>query len=267
MLRRFTGKSLCDSCEAQRKRARQAAAQEYRSLLADLTAAPDRVAELEPMLRPAAQGAELPGEELTRLNQGAFEAYLERALEDDYLTVDEEATMNNLAGALDISQSTFESRFAAWMPRLLVARCNDGRLLSIASPHIVLKKSEVAYMETSAALMKKVVHREYRGGYSGVSFRVMKGVRFHTGGTRGKSVVTGTSLQVSDTGLLTVTSQRAVYTGARQSIEMPYAKLLSLNVFNDGIQFHLSNRKNPPLFRLEAGLGNAVAATINAAAQ
>ena len=266
MLGRLTGASLCRSCDAEAKQARQTATEDYNQLLSQLTNAPERVAELQPLLSPVAERADLRGEQLTQLHYTALESLLERALDDDHLTADEEERINDIVNALDIA-STFWTRFATWKPRVFVARCNDGRLPVLPSPSIMLKKEEVAHMETDAALMKEVVHREYVGGYSGMSFRVMKGVRFHTGGTRGKSVVTGTSLEVADTGTLTVTSQRAVYTGARQTIEMAYAKLLNLNVFDDGVRFHLSNRKNPPLFRLDAGVGNAVAAAINAACQ
>ena len=68
-------------------------------------------------------------------------------------------------------------------------------------------------------------------------------------------------------GFLTITSHRGVFTGVRRSIEMPYSKLLSVNVFQDGVQFHLSNRKNPPLFRLESGVPDSVAAAVTAACQ
>ncbi len=46
---------------------------------------------------------------------------------------------------------------------------------------------------------------------------------------------------------------------------MPYTKLVDLEVYEDGIQFHLSNLKNPPLFRLESG--GVAAALMNAACQ
>jgi len=46
---------------------------------------------------------------------------------------------------------------------------------------------------------------------------------------------------------------------------MPYAKLVNLSVFSDGVQFHQSNRQTAPLFRLDDG--EIVAATVNAAAR
>jgi len=67
-------------------------------------------------------------------------------------------------------------------------------------------------------------------------------------------------------GELTITSHRVVFTGNR-SIEMPYKKLLSLEVFEDGIKFHLSNRKDPILFKLGQAYADAAAAVAGASCQ
>jgi hypothetical protein len=114
--------------------------------------------------------------------------------------------------------------------------------------------------------MKEVAVREWRGGAPGVSIRVAKGVRYHTSATRGKSVVVGSELQTADSGLLSVTSKRVVYTG-NKTIELSYAKLVKLDVFEDGVRIHVSNRQNAPLFKVEPGVGEAIVATVNAAWQ
>jgi hypothetical protein len=114
--------------------------------------------------------------------------------------------------------------------------------------------------------MKEVALREWRGGSSGVSFRIAKGVSYRTGAIRGKSVVVGTELQVADSGVLAVTSQRIAYMG-NKTIELPYAKLMNLDVFSDGVRVHASNRQNAPLFKVDPGVGEVIAATVNAAMQ
>ena|SRR5690348_11570019 len=77
----------------------------------------------------------------------------------------------------------------------------------------------------------------------------------------------GTELQVADNGTLSITSKRAAYLGSRKTMEFPYSKLMNVEVFTDGIRFHASNRQNTPLFTLGDGMGEVVAATINAAMQ
>lgn len=93
----------------------------------------------------------------------------------------------------------------------------------------------------------------------------MKGVRYHVGGARGRSVVVGTKLEVADSGVLAISSKRTVFLGAKSTSDMPHAKLVKLNVFDDGVALNLSHRKTVPLFRIENG--HLVAALINGAVQ
>lgn len=196
----------------------------------------------------------------------AFRAYAENVLADDRLTEDEEAAFGDVAEALGVEQTEFATTFNDLLNRLVIARVNDGRLGVIPEPHIMTKKDEVVHLETNAGLMKEVAVREWRGGTSGVSFRIAKGVSYRTGAIRGKSVVVGTELQVADSGVLAVTSQRIAYMG-NKTIELSYAKLMNLDVFSDGVRVHVSNRQNAPLFKVDPGLGEVIAATVNAAMQ
>jgi hypothetical protein len=115
------------------------------------------------------------------------------------------------------------------------------------------KRGETVHAELSAQLMKEVVHREYRGGGSGVSFPIAPGVRFRTGGFRGKSVVTGTSLQPADSGTLSITSTRVVFQGLKKTQESRLDRLTGIEVFTDGVRVGVSNRQNASLYRVPSG--------------
>lgn len=226
---------------------------------------PAAVHQLADSMRANAHLQALSDKERRTLGDAAFERYAEVVLADDILSEAEEDALTDLADALGVDQEALRTRHKPVLNRLVVARVNDDRLPVIDEPVLMVKKDEVVHLETQAVLLKEVAQREYRGGYSGVSFRVAKGVRFHTGGFRGHSVVVGTKLQPADSGVLSVSSRRAVFLGANTTIEFAYPKLVNLEVFNDGIRFHVSNRQTAHLFRLESG--EVVAATINAAMQ
>jgi hypothetical protein len=66
----------------------------------------------------------------------------------------------------------------------------------------------------------------YEGGYSGFSFRVAKGVRYHVGGTRGTYVQGAEVPTPIDTGTVTITNRRVVFEGSKQAREWDYSKLL-----------------------------------------
>ncbi len=197
----------------------------------------------------------------------AFRLYAENVLADDVLTAEEEAVFDDVFEGLGLTPADMGGRFKDVARRLMIAQANDGRLTPIDGPNLMAKRGEEVFLEVPAGLMKEVVQREWRAGSGGVSFRVMKGVHYRTGRTRGRSVVVGTQIVVEDSGYLAVTSQRAVYVGSRKSLEFAYPKMLDMEVFTDGIRFQVSNRQKSSMLALDEGSGDVVAATINAAAQ
>jgi hypothetical protein len=201
-----------------------------------------------------------------KLSEVAFRQYAEQVLADDHLTADEEAAFFEVAEAIGWSDADIES--SDLYTRLQIAKLNDGRLPSLdaADLHLIPKKGEVVHGETAAALLHEVAVREWRGGSQGVSIRVAKGVRYRVGATRGRLVTVGTQLQVADTGVLSVTSKRVAYLGARKTLDMPYTKVMGIDLYSDAIRFSLSNRQNAPIFRITID-SDLLGALINAAMQ
>jgi hypothetical protein len=265
LLDKVKGDGLCSSCrkavETERAQARNAYVALVRQAVLGLVPIDAVSAEIANWR--AATGLAQP--ELARLQLPVWREALEAVLADDILSQDEEDRLNRVGAWAGVDASIYQALGPDLLGRMMIARINDGRLPRVQMPKVMLKKGEVAYLELPASLMKEVVVRETRGAYSSWSFRVAKGVRFTTGGYRGRSVVVGTHLEVADRGPLTLTSMRAVYTGMRKTMELPLSKLLSVSVFNDGIQFQMSNRQSAPLFKVPDG--RVAAAVVNAAYQ
>jgi hypothetical protein len=211
----------------------------------------------------------LADKERRTLQDETFTNYAEAVLADDHLTPEEEGAFRAVTEALQIPEESLTQigQHRDIFMRLVVAQLNDGRLGVLDSPRLIAKASEVVHAETSAALMKEVTIRQFQGGSSGVSFRIAKGVRYHVGGFKGQSVVIGTELQVQDSGVLSVSSSRVVFLGEKKMMEFLYAKLVGLEVFNDGVRLQVSNRQTVSLIRMAPGMGPVIAATINAAMQ
>lgn len=214
-------------------------------------------------LKEAASEAGITEEQGRSMNANAITRYLHAAVADDLLTADENERVGLLVRTLGVTWDMVDRDLAL---RATVAGIN-GRLLPVAkSPQLMAKKGEIVHLEWFAALMKEVAVRQYQGGYQGVSIPIGKtGVRYRVGASRGHSVQVGTQLQVADSGTLAITSRRAVYMGSRKTVEMPYSKVVNLSVFDNGVQFHLSNRVNAPMFILERP--DVLAALVNAVAQ
>jgi hypothetical protein len=99
---------------------------------------------------------------------------------------------------------------------------------------LVLRRNERAFFTLSGAglVESRRGAGHYVGGYSGFSFRIAKGVRYHVGATRGHYEAGAEQPTVIDTGTATVTDQRVVFQGAKQTREWAFAKLLGYQHFD-----------------------------------
>ena len=212
--------------------------------------------------------AKLSGKDLAKLQSTTFLRCAGEALEDDVLTAEEESRLAALADALDIQQAqlTTPEYFPTWY-RVIIASVNDGRLptLDASEYRLLTRAGERVHTTGSAELIKAVDVKQWQGGSSGFSFRVAKGVTYRTGKTRGQLVTVGSKTITEDTGTLTVTSHRVVFSGNKKSLEFAYPKLLDISIYSDGIRLAVSNRQTPSVFRLNTP--ELTAAIINGAMQ
>ena len=258
-------RTVCVPCQKVQEQERAQATQAYTGLLRQSALGAVAAADIAADVTAWRAAAALSPADLATLNLKIWREAVETVLADDIVTEVEEDRLNSLGTLMRLDPPALNALAPDLAGRLMVARFNDGRLPQVAVPKILLKRGETAHMEIPAGLMKEVIERGTRGASSGMSFRVAKGARFSTGGYRGRSVVLGSHLPVADQGTLTLTSTRAVFLGPLKTMELLYIKLLSVNVFNDGIQFEMSNRQSAPLFRVPDG--NVAAAVVNAAYQ
>ena len=110
---------------------------------------------------------------------------------------------------------------------------------------LVTKKGETVLLSLPAALFEpRRTPGRYVGGYSGFSTKVTKGLRFHTGTTRG-TYQPGPEVQtVVDQGIWHVTTTRAVFVGSKRTIEWPWSKLVAIDTSLDcAVTLAVSNRQ------------------------
>lgn len=251
--------------EIQEERAERKAAKEaYREAVLALA---------DPSVDIKAEIAELPDanhfgtQDLQRLHDRAFQEIADGMLEDDVLTEEEERELMLAGERLGVTSERMSRDFAELRNKLAVAQINDGRLpeLDRSQVRLMLKKTETAHGTLAATLMKERTVREYQSGHQGFSFRVMKGVYYHVGGSKGQAKNVGSEIVPDDQGVLTITSRRAVFTGTKRTRVFEYRNLLDMEVFSDGLRLAVSNRQTSSLFQLESG--DIAAALVNAAAQ
>jgi hypothetical protein len=255
---------MCGTCRKEVAHAQRAAAEAFRSKVADAILTDTDLGALQTALVPLEEASGLSAADRQAARVNALRKAVQVAILDGSLTELEEKRIDQVAAALSVTGESVVTALQDLGPDIALARINAGRLTAIPSPSLMTKRGEAVYLEVPAQLLKEVVDLETRGGYSGVSFRVAKGVRVHTGGFRGHSVVVGSHVEIADAGLLSVTSTRVVFAGGRRSIDVSYGKLLGLRGFNDGIGLQVANRASQPILKVPSGA--VVVAVINAAA-
>jgi hypothetical protein len=162
--------------------------------------------------------------------------YIDELLADDILSDEEQDKLFEFARSVGIDLNQYLNQHPAMRDRVVIAGVNAGRFPGAAPPyHILVKPGEEDLIEGYASMLKEVADRAWKGGYSGFSFRVVKGVRYRTGQTQGHMQQVGTKLIVTDAGVLSVTSTRIVFSGKTSTREIPYAKLVNLTVFASGV--------------------------------
>jgi hypothetical protein len=79
--------------------------------------------------------------------------------------------------------------------------------------------------------------RKFEGRSRGISVRVVSGVYVRLGAFSGEPVITSESVHV-DTGILVLGSRNLYFVGPSKSLRVPYAKIVSLTRYSDGVGLH-----------------------------
>lgn len=161
-------------------------------------------------------------------------------LSPEQLDVNGAYTRASIAGALrDLTQDKIPERFAT-----------QGDV-----PFNLQKSETLVWIFPRTEYLEERTHREYVGGYSGVSVRVARGLYFRTGGFRGHPVER-VALEPRDTGLLGLTTKHVYFHGTSASFRVPYRKIVSFRAYDDGMGIQKDGaRARPQIFVTGDGWG------------
>jgi hypothetical protein len=117
----------------------------------------------------------------------------------------------------------------------------------VQSP-LILKRGEQASVAAPATLARNQTHRQWVGGSQGFSFPIgHTGIRYRVGSFHGHPIEQQ-SLGKLDTGTLVITNQRLAFLGQVKSTSVPFAKLLHVESYSDGLAVFQEGRENPDFY-------------------
>lgn len=193
---------------------------------------------------------------------------LNEKLSDKRLSPSEETELNQILNNLQIEKDLIRSIIPKKsLDELAYAKLlwnlDNGIFYSIPNAPITLRELEECYLGFSSQLMeRKIVHRGYSSTSQSVSIRIAKGVRYRVGS--GRSVPIKEEITIKHPGNLFLTNLRIVFSSGAKSFEIPFTKLLTFNVYNDGIEFILNNKnfliqmKNKEVELFAVGMSSAI---------
>jgi hypothetical protein len=133
----------------------------------------------------------------------------------------------------------------------------EGKLPSIdlhieGGGQVILKKDEIVHFADTAVLKElKSVSLGYSGGSHGISFPIVKGIRYRVGAHRGHMVKEDRLVETSR-GALLITTQRLFlhpFPGYKP-VSIPLNKILSYQCFNNGIEVYKEGREKGYFFAI-----------------
>lgn len=186
----------------------------------------------------------------------AFISLVDRFLADGELDKIEDKILEDLHSrlGLDPIKSTYMEKV---VPSFYVASIRDEEKLpefprqKLIDKAIIIKKDEIPHACFGSVLSEIRVKTGFRAGSQGVSLRVMKGVSYRVGGTRGH-VTRENELVETSRGLLIITNKRLFLhpEGSTKAVSIPLNKILSYNCFDDSIVINKEGREKPYVFKL-----------------
>jgi len=112
---------------------------------------------------------------------------------------------------------------------------------------IILKQDERAMFLLPNATLSEERSQRTSSGAGAFSFRVAKGVWFHTG--RLSQPEYASTLQVIDSGPLVITNKRYVFVGNNKSVDQSLSKITAIKPFNDGMGIVRSNKQKVEYYK------------------
>lgn len=180
----------------------------------------------------------------------SYDRVFKKQIEDRKLTDDEEKLLDKLKEDLKLSDKMIVKNLKELERLKLLTKIQEGKLPVVAT-NMILQKGETCHWTVPAKLCEeRVISRRYEGGYSGVSFRIARGVSFRTGGFRGHPVVQRGVVEV-DSGNLTITNKRTVFRGIKKTAVFPYKKVVDIQLFKDAFQITKEGRSKAQFLKVD----------------
>ena len=173
---------------------------------------------------------------LYMLNQAA-----DNYMKDGLLTDDEQQRIDEYMNTLGLSASNMPPNYqSSGIGRIsqakILKQLQQGILpqTNLRAPMLLGKGEVVLWCYDGVTMWQEKVKKEYVGGHSGFTFKIVKGVNYRTGSFKGHPVE-HSFMDNAGTGSLYITNKHIIFHSSERSTKTPYKKIIGLNPYQDGM--------------------------------
>jgi hypothetical protein len=161
------------------------------------------------------------------------------ALDDGTLTVEEESSIAKLIQQFDLEGEGIQEAKITLVKAAVLRDISHNDLRQRfdfdTPPQVAFQKNEKIVWFFSTCILKEMkTTKHYVSGSHGFSFRIMKGISYRVGTTKGRTVST-TDLQEKGNGNLILTDKNVYFSSSTKSFRIPLRKIISVEAFSDAI--------------------------------
>jgi hypothetical protein len=114
--------------------------------------------------------------------------------------------------------------------------------VNVSLPILLTRGENVLWVYNDAELLMEKVEREWVGRNHGVSIRIIRGVYYRIGQSKGKPIE-HSHMQSHGKGCFIVTTKNMIFYSQQKTIKIPYTKLVGVTPYSDGLEIHKDNSK------------------------
>lgn len=173
-----------------------------------------------------------------------FDNAVEKFLEDGILSPDEEEKVGEFREQLNLPQKILDKNgsLEKVVKASLLRDLTEGNIPESKInfqghiPFNFQKTEKLIWIFQGIEFYEQITRTQYRGGYSGVSIRVAKGVYYRTGAFKGNPVKIE-EMKYIDTGLFALTNKHVYFASSNKNFRIQLGKIITMDPYEDGIGF------------------------------
>lgn len=180
--------------------------------------------------------------ELNELYTLGFDKAVETFLDDGIISNEEEEKISNYTKYFNLEQNVLNKNgsFEKVAKGLILNDISQGKLpenrlnISGNSPFLLDKGETLIWAFQTVEFYEQRSKTTFEGKSQGISIKIAKGVYYRTGHFKGNPVTT-TQMTLIANGMLALTNKNIYFASTSKSFKIPYAKLISMTQYSDGI--------------------------------